>query len=78
MTKTKQAKVPPSLDTRIRIICEFVNPDENGDYTFYPVFPTIGTPDFRIKAKTSKEAREMLVDYIFNELDCQGRIGGQW
>lgn len=73
--KTKEnRKIPKTVDLNIRLIVEKPGTDEDGRWTFYATFPRLGVPDFRIKARDSKEAKWALESYIYNELDFNDEI----
>lgn len=48
--------------------------DENGNYPFWVTMPGLGIPDFRILAKSEKEAMDAFMWYVYNELDGKDDI----
>lgn len=49
-------------------------PDDDGKWTFACAFPLQGTAEAQVRAATAKEARKLLEDYLFNELESPGTI----
>ena len=43
--------------------------DEHGRYPFWVTTPGFGIPDFRILAKSEKEAKDAFLWYVYNALD---------
>lgn len=65
----KTPKAPKAIDLTIRLISETPRPDEDGRYTFRASFPRQGVPDLSIRARTSKAARAVLEDFLYNEME---------
>jgi len=70
----KKPKLPKVLELRIRLLVRWPEPDAEGRWAFTAALPRQGVPAFTIKAKTAKEARRVLEDYIYNELDCRDDV----
>ena len=49
-------------------------PLDDGNMQFYCSFPRWGSPDVQIVAKTAKRAKEILEDFLRNELDGHGNL----
>lgn len=71
--KKGEVKWQKVVELRIRLLHE-KNKDEEGKWVFAPVFPQQGTSDIRIHAKTVKNAKRLLEDYIYNELSGRDDI----
>lgn len=46
-------------------------PEKDAPFTVH--VPCVGVPDFHVRAKSGREAKRLLAEYIYNELD--GREG---
>ena len=68
-----EVKYPKVVELRIRLLHE-KNKDADGKWVFAPVFPLQGTSDIRIHAKTVTRAKQLLEDYIYNELSGRDDI----
>ena len=68
----KKVKIPKAVELRIRILRMHPEPLDDGDMQFYCAFPRAGSPDVQIVAKTAKRAKEILEDFLRNELDGYG------
>lgn len=68
--KTKRkATAPKAVELRIRILQMHPEPLDDGNMQFYCAFPRTGSPDVQIVAKTPNRAKEVLEDFLYNELD---------
>lgn len=68
--KTKQKRATPkATELRIRIIPQCPEPIDNGKWPFYCSFPKWGSPDVLIVAETAKRAKDVLEEFLRNELD---------
>ena len=65
----KKVKIPKAVELRIRIAPMHPEPLDDGNMQFYCSFPRWGSPDVQIVAKTAKRAKEILEDFLRNELD---------
>ena len=49
-------------------------PIDDEYWQFYCSFPRRGSPDMQIVAKTAKQAKELLEDHLYNELDVHENL----
>ena len=70
----KKVKIPKAVELRIRIAPMHPEPLDDGNMQFYCSFPRWGSPDVQIVAKTAKRAKEILEDFLRNELDGHGNL----
>ena len=73
--KTKRkATAPKAVELRIRILQMHPEPLDDGNMQFYCAFPRTGYPDVQIVAKTPKQAKDLLEDHLYNELDSHDNL----
>lgn len=65
----KKVKIPKAVELRIRIAPLHPEPLDDGNWQFYCSFPKQGSPDMQIAAKTAQQAKGLLEDYLYSELD---------
>lgn len=69
MERKRKKAVPKTAELRIRIIPLHPKPLGDGRWQFCCEFPTLGSPGVRIVAKDAKDAKAVLGEYLYNELD---------
>lgn len=69
MEKKQKKIAPKTVELRIRIAPLYPEPLDDGNWQFYCSFPRQGSPDMQIVAKTAKQAKELLEDHLYNELN---------
>ena len=69
MKTKRKATAPKAVELRIRILRMHPEPLDDGSMQFYCAFPRTGSPDVQIIAKTPERAKEVLEDFLRNELD---------
>ena len=69
MNKKQKIVTPKDIELKIRISPLHPEPLTDGTWQFYCSLPKQGSPDIQIVAKTAKRAKEILEDFIYNELD---------
>lgn len=67
--KAKQLPKPPKVTGVGVHLVQSQEPDEDGLFTFTPVFPYGGSPSFKLKARTPEKASRLFCEYVINELD---------
>lgn len=61
-------KTPRTVELRIRIVAMAPEPLADGKWRFSCLLPTMGNPDTELVASSPKVAREILENFIYNEL----------
>ena len=74
MKTKRKVTAPKAIELRIRIIPQCPEPLDDGKWPFYCSFPRWGSPDVQIIAKTPERAKEILEDFLRNELDGHGNL----
>ena len=72
--KKKQKTIPKAVELRIRIAPLHPEPIDGEHWQFYCSFPKQGSPDMQIVAKTEQQAKDLLEDYLYNELDSHDNL----
>ena len=72
MKTKRKATARKTAELRIRIIPQCPEPLDDGNMQFYCLFPRRGFSDMLSTAKTAKRAKEILEDFLRNELDGYG------
>lgn len=70
----KKVKIPKAVDLRIRIAPMHPEPIDGEYWQFYCSFPKQGSPDMQIVAKTAQQAKDLLEDHLYNELDSHDNL----
>ena len=70
MEKKQKRVIPKAVELRIRIAPLHPEPIDGECWQFYCSFPKQGSPDMQIVAKTAQQAKDLLEDHLYNELDC--------
>lgn len=69
MKTKRKASAPKVTELRIRILRLRPEPLDDGNMLFCRSFPRWESPAMLITAKTAKRAKEVLEDFLHNELD---------
>ena len=69
MEKKQKRVIPKAVELRIRIAPLHPEPIDDEYWQFYCSFPKQGSPDTQIVAKTAEQAKKLLEDYLYSELD---------
>lgn len=69
MEKEQKRVIPNAVELRIRIAPLHPEPIDDEYWQFYCSFPKQGSPDMQIVAKTAEQAKKLLEDYLYSELD---------
>ena len=74
MEKKQKRVVPKAVELRIRIAPLHPEPIDGEYWQFYCSFPKQGSPDMQIVAKTAQQAKDLLEDHLYNELDVHENL----
>ena len=74
MEKKQKRVIPKAVELRIRIAPLHPEPIDGEYWQFYCSLPKQGSPDMQIVAKTAQQAKDLLEDYLYNELDSRDNL----